>query len=207
MKATWCVLSIIGVLISCDLVESNKKPSSNTICQSTFGLDEAMNCAAVASDIACYGDEWPEGTNSTLFFELIEGNENLTSISFCFVQVDSLPSSISKVPNLEFLQLSSGSITSIPKEIGKLKKLRTLILGTSKDECGGNKISFIPQEIGMCESLERLGLAYSEVVDLPVQLKNCKKLKQVDLFGNTSIGQAKLEELGKRFPHVEFITE
>jgi hypothetical protein len=183
----------------------NLKDGSNIDCDFVFGPAKAIECAHVADDISGYDGDWPPNTNSTLFFKLIEGNLKLKSINFCGVFIDSLTSSIGRVPNLETLQLSRGNITYIPKEIGKLKKLKSLTLGNSTDECRGNKVKIVPKEIGKCESLEYLGLAYSEVSDLPKELENCKKLKTIDLSYNKIITKKTLGNLKQRFPNTEII--
>ena len=120
---------LLLLLLACKTKDNTKignnelistKTESNS-CKYAFGLIDAMNCAAVAADISAYNEDWPENSNSKIFFTSIENNLNLRSLSFCFVYVDSLPSSIGQVKNLETLQLTEGNITSIPKEIGQLK--------------------------------------------------------------------------------------
>ena len=199
------------VLYSCGLFQQKGSNTNepleekNVDCDFVFGAEKAIECAQVANDILGYTDDWPPNTNSTLFFNLIEGNQNLKSINFCYIFIDSLTSSIGQVPNLEYLQLSHGNITYIPKEIGNLKKLKSLILGTSDDECRGNKVRTVPKEIGNCESLEHLGLAFSEVNDLPKELENCKSLKIIDLSYNKIMTENKLDSLKQRLPNVEII--
>ena len=184
---------------------ANSKNETPVDCDFVFGPAKAIECAHIADEISGYSGEWPSNTNSTLFFKLIEGNLKLKSINFCGVYIDSLTSSIGRVPNLESLQLSSGNITRIPKEIGNLKKLKSLILGTSKDECMGNKVNVVPTEIGRCQSLEYLGLAFSEVRDLPKELERCMNLKVIDLSYNKVITKKTLENLKRRFPKCEIL--
>lgn len=180
--------------------------SAEEKCDDVFSMEGAIRCAKVAEKISGYNEEWPEGTNSTLFFQLIVDNKKLREISFCFIKMDSLPASIGRVSNLELLHLTGGAIKRVPNEIGNLKKLHTLIFGDSKTECYGCPVQFISSEIGNCSSLEYLGLAFSEVSDLPSELLKCKKLKTIDLFENKKIDRKKLNELRERFKGVEIIS-
>lgn len=199
------LISVIFTLISW---KPAAKLKSHTVadCETVWDLSDAIGCAEVAKFIACYNEKWPRGMNSTIFFELIRKNQNLTDLSFCYVDVDSLPGTIGDVSNLEDLQLSSGTITSIPNGIGRLKKLKTLILGTYRDECMGNPVKYIDPDIGNCVSLVHLGLSYSEVSDLPVELSNCKNLRLIDLSNNSIITPEKIIELKERFPGVRIIS-
>src|SRR5688572_22560508 len=79
-------------------------------CEFVFDPESAIRCAKVADKILGYNGEWPDGTNSTVFFQLIENNKNLREIDFCFIKIDSLPSSIGRVSNLESLRLTGGTI-------------------------------------------------------------------------------------------------
>ena len=209
---------ILVLAISCTLKSPDKSnlqaleaiaedtTASKHNCEFVFDPEAAIRCAKVADDISGYGGEWPEGTNSTVFFQLAETNKNLREINFCFVKIDSLTPSIGKIENLEKLYLTAGTIKRIPDAIGKLKKLHTLILGDSKTECGGNPVQFISPQIGNCDSLKYLGLAFSEVSDLPVELLKCKKLKTIDLSGNKKMDLKKLTKIRERFNGVEIIS-
>ncbi|MCE2997374.1 MAG: leucine-rich repeat domain-containing protein [Cyclobacteriaceae bacterium] len=214
---TWSILVLVGA-ISCKPKIAKERDAQipeevNQIikagkdnCDNVFGTEAAIRCAKVADRISAYSEEWPEGTNSTLFFQLIADNKNLREVNFCFIKIDSLPASISRVSNLEILHLTGGVINRVPDAIGDLKKLQTLVFGDSKTECYGSPIHFISPKIGNCNSLEYLGLSFSEVEDLPVELLKCKKLKTIDLFENKKIDRAKLKELKERFKGVEIIT-
>lgn len=107
-KIVTIILSL--VIVSCakpqkKLAESENFENDTTGCDFAFGPVKAIACAHIADEISGYDGEWPPNTNSTFFFKQIEGNLNLKSINFCGVFVDSLTSSIGRVPNLETLQL------------------------------------------------------------------------------------------------------
>ena len=206
------IILLVLLATGCGLFNKKEK-SANTpsfgpvdnSCYYVYDLIEAIECASVTSDIISYNDEWPANTSSTKFFQLIKGNKNLRSISFCITPVTNLPSSIGTLTNLEDLHLPSGTISSVPKEIGNLKKLKKLDFGNSFDECRGSPITYIPKEIGNCTSLEYLGLAFSKVSDLPKELTNCKALKTIDLSYNEIIEENTIIELQKLLPQVEII--
>lgn len=193
-----------------DIINGKKpkpRPTQNSGSSSfVFGLKNALKYASGAEKIMAYSEKWPQNTSSAHFFELIEGNVKLKEINFCHISINKLPPSISTVSNLEVLELPGANITSIPKTIGKLKKLRILDFGNKNNECLGNKINLIPKEIGQCESLEFLGLAFSNISYLPKELKNCKRLKKIDIYQNKAITKAKLKELKNRFPNIEFVS-
>ena len=121
------------------------------------------------------------------------------------MQIDSIPSFINEVPNLKVLSLPNGNFTELPEEIGDLKKLRKLSLGSGGDECGGVGIRSVSPAIGGCESLVHLGLAYSEIADLPYELLLLKNLRIIDLVGNEVITEEQVEALRQRFKAVRIL--
>ncbi|KAG9350839.1 hypothetical protein JZ751_024728 [Albula glossodonta] len=79
-----------------------------------------------------------------------------------------IPRFISTFQSLIVLDLSRNSIAEIPKQIGHY-----------------NRVSRVPEELGCCESLEKLELAFNRDLDeLPSQLSNLKKLYHLDLSMN-----------------------
>ncbi len=99
------------------------------------------------------------------------------------LNLDRLPSIIfsnsticNKIINLN---LSKNNFTSIPEEIGQLKKLLDLDLSE-------NKLSSLPEWIENLVILERLYLSKNEFEEVPTQLIGLmfKKLKYIDLDGN-----------------------
>jgi len=105
---------------------------------------------------------------------------------------------------LEFLDISSNQIPSIPEDLGRLKKLRILF-------ASGNPITHLPEGLGACGSLTTIGFrgcriesiadgAFSPSLEaiiltgnrlrtLPQAIGNCPKLRKLMLTGNA------LEEL------------
>ena len=55
--------------------------------------------------------------------------------------------------------MSENGLTSLPKEIGKLKNLRVL-------ECEGNKLEALPEELSKLQNLEILRLGRNQIKDV-----------------------------------------
>ena len=195
-----------GVSNEAEFIEKSKEwLEENADCNLVLGVNNYEACAQSVTEIGAYNEPWPSGTTSTDFFNAIAGNTNLKRISFCFMQIDSIPVSIKELPNIEELHIPSPSITYLPDEIGELKKLKLLILGSSLDECMGSNIKHINPAIVGCESLSYLGLAYSMVEDLPDELLQCKDVHTIDLTGNKVISDEKIAKLCKKFWRIRIL--
>ncbi|MFK7972755.1 MAG: leucine-rich repeat domain-containing protein [Bacteroidia bacterium] len=96
-----------------------------------------------------------------------------------------LPSSISKLQDLEVLVLSFNKLDSLPDEIGELSKLRRLTLQS-------NELTAIPASIGNLQNLEMLDLRFNKLTSLPASLGQLKKLRFLYLSENqlTSIPES-----------------
>ncbi|WP_082292438.1 leucine-rich repeat domain-containing protein [Leptospira noguchii] len=71
-------------------------------------------------------------------------------------------------------------LTTLPKEIGKLKNLQELDLI-------GNQLTTLPKEIGNLQKLQYLDLAHNQLTTLPKEIGKLKKLNVLDLTGNPSL--------------------
>ena len=177
----------------------------STNCQFVESAPKAFECGHYAKIIMIGYEQWPQGKNSTAFFNVIKDNEKLEKLSFCGLQIDSLPSFIGNLTSLKKIELGGGqNIEVIPKEIGNLVNLEELILG---NECQGNKISVLPAEIGNCTSLKKLDLSFNRIISLPDELKKCKYLTIITLMFNEGMTKEILAEFRIRFPKITFISE
>jgi hypothetical protein len=86
-----------------------------------------------------------------------------------------LPSALASLDSLHYFGLNLSAITSLPKEIGRLKRLDTLDIGSA--DIGPT----LPDEIGDLENLRCLK-CYScgQLQDLPVSLMKLKKMEMMD---------------------------
>ena len=95
-------------------------------------------------------------------------------------QLTSLPPEIGNLENLEYLDCSGCSLRNLPKELGKLKKLKSLSFWN-------NWIGELPAEIGNLENLENLTLENCTLKTLPKEISKLKKLKKLNLSFNHGI--------------------
>ncbi|CAG0995343.1 E3 ubiquitin-protein ligase SlrP [Phycisphaerales bacterium] len=77
----------------------------------------------------------------------------------------------------ELLNLSSLSLTTVPKELGELKALTTLFLH-------GNQITAVPKELGELKALTTLDLHNNQLTTVPKELGELKALTTLDLHNN-----------------------
>ena len=88
----------------------------------------------------------------------------------------------------EELDLSGMKLTQLPAEIGKLSKLKKLILGKwdeENDEWVGNSLSSLPSEIGQLTNLTTLNLSSNNLSSLPPEIGQLTNLTALDLRYNS----------------------
>ena len=93
------------------------------------------------------------------------------------LKIDSLPSDISSLKQLEIIDLSFNNFTEIPPALRKLKNLRQLNLN-------GNKLSAVPDWISELVTIERLHLGANRIKGLPESLSNLDSLRILSLHMN-----------------------
>ncbi|XP_062399669.1 leucine-rich repeat-containing protein 2 isoform X2 [Sardina pilchardus] len=121
------------------------------------------------------GDNWKEVPAS--LFEMTYLREWHISAT----KITKIPEFIAMFQDMRILDIPKNSIDKLPPEIGKLTKLRELNVSY-------NRLSDIPPELGDCENLERLELTSNlDLMELPFELSNLKKLVHLDLAENKFI--------------------
>ena len=85
--------------------------------------------------------------------------------------------SLIKILNSDIVRLDSKRITSIPDEISKLKKLKSLNLDN-------NKIKKLPESISKLSKLEKLSLANNQIKQIPSSIVKILNLSYLDLSNN-----------------------
>ncbi|MCA9329863.1 leucine-rich repeat domain-containing protein [Candidatus Saccharibacteria bacterium] len=78
---------------------------------------------------------------------------------------------------LEYLSISNNKITTVPPEIGQLKKLKVLRLGC-------NKICTLPSEIGQLTELQILSIHSNKITRLPDEICNLVNLTTLECSHN-----------------------
>lgn len=85
--------------------------------------------------------------------------------------------SLIKILNSDMIRFDSKRITSIPNEIYKLKKLKSLNLDS-------NKIKKLPENISKLQKLEKLSLANNQIKQIPSSIVKILNLSYLDLSNN-----------------------
>lgn len=99
------------------------------------------------------------------------------------------------------LNLSRMGLTKIPDSIGeKMFQLESLILSE-------NKLSTIPESIGLLCNLKTLYLFYNELTSLPESLGSLKNLQWLGLTGNDNLSRKKIKELERQLPNTRIYTQ
>jgi len=94
--------------------------------------------------------------------------------------VTKIPDNISKLKNLETLNLNSNAIREISPQIGTLVNLKTLMLAF-------NRITSLPEEIAQLKQLNELNLRANPLQNLPKSFATMTQLEYLS-FGDMKIG-------------------
>lgn len=97
-------------------------------------------------------------------------NLNLTNNS-----IPELTPAIGQLTELEILELYNNNLTTLPQEIGKLTKLKQLILGESRGAT--NDITDLPESIANLQLLEKLDISKCKLTKFPIGIFELKNLR------------------------------
>jgi len=107
----------------------------------------------------------------------ISNLKKLEYLDMTFNGFESLPDSIGSLKNIEYIDLSYNTITEIPKSMGKLKNLVELKMDS-------NSIKLIPDEIGNMRDLKLLTLSSNNIENMPKSLGKLENLEYLNLSYN-----------------------
>ncbi|MFC1793198.1 leucine-rich repeat domain-containing protein [Planctomycetota bacterium] len=107
----------------------------------------------------------------------LEYATNLTLLRLESNQLTSLPPEIGNLKKLEHLYLSNNQLSSVQTEIFNLTNLRSLRLEN-------NQLSLLPAEIGNLKNLMYLDLESNQLTSLPAEIGNLTNLTWLHLDGN-----------------------
>ncbi len=110
-------------------------------------------------------------------FQLLGNFKRLKSLSLSGIY-DSIPDNISTLAGLEKLDLEKNDLTSIPKGVKKLSRLRRLILWD-------NKINNIILQPGNLPNLEEIELGLNKLTAFPGDLSLIPSLKIISVYKNS----------------------
>jgi ankyrin repeat protein/predicted Ser/Thr protein kinase len=108
-------------------------------------------------------------------------NPNVKTLELFSMNLDSLPSEVRDLAQLQQLYLSNNSFVKFPPEIFSLTNLRTLWIQA-------NQLTSLPPEIGMLVSLEKLKLSNNRIRSVggfPPQMAQLYNLKEIWVENNT----------------------
>src|ERR1700752_568299 len=106
------------------------------------------------------------------------GGRNLSLLGLSLTHV---PDEIRKLKRLQELNLGANQLTSIPNWIGDFKDLRLLWLFE-------NQIRDLPEEIGELKQLERIWIPHNKLRTVPLSLQSLPKLLRLQLTNNEGLG-------------------
>lgn len=102
--------------------------------------------------------------------------KNLKKLILTKNKIDSLPMSLKDVKNLEEISIEKNKFKLFPPVFCFMPNLKRLII------CR-NPIVNMPSCIGDLTNLEYIDMWETEVADIPIEIQNLKKLKEIDLRG------------------------
>ena len=102
---------------------------------------------------------------------------NLKYLNLKFNKYSTIPENIGNLKKLEILDVSDNELISLPKAIGDLESLKFLYLDY-------NQITSIPDEIGNLKNLIHTNLSYNNITNIPSSLGNLENLEELYLNNN-----------------------
>ncbi len=113
----------------------------------------------------------------TSLSKALEDPKSVKRLSLINNSINSFPSEILKLNNLEFLDLERNDLQKLPNEIGLLTNLQELYLFE-------NKVESLPLNFRNLKRLKILGLASNQLKSFPMELISLQKLEALDLSNN-----------------------
>jgi Leucine-rich repeat (LRR) protein len=104
-------------------------------------------------------------------------DEHAQELDLVYSEIDSIPSEIGQLTELEKLRLNGNNLTSVPPEIGRLKNLKYLSLSD-------NKLLSLPSGIFELSELERLDISFNKLTMLDPRIAQLTNLEQLNLYNN-----------------------
>ncbi|XP_050136936.1 disease resistance protein RPV1-like isoform X1 [Malus sylvestris] len=129
----------------------------------------------------------PESMNNLVKLRTLKGSEcrnlttlpelphSLTSLTLVRCNISEIPSSLTMLSSLKYLNLHGNPITSLPESMNNLVKLQTLRVS------GCRNLTMLPE---LPRSLTSLNLACCNISEIPSALTMLSLLKYLDLDGN-----------------------
>lgn len=110
-------------------------------------------------------------------FSRLKTREKINYINLDSCELTSVPEEVFKFSNLSALSLDNNYLTTLPNSIINLHNLKRLYLSN-------NKIKILPSNMGCLTSLESIYLSYNQIESLPLSFENLKNLRSLYLKNN-----------------------
>jgi len=112
--------------------------------------------------------------------EAIQCKENVYKLNLRSKNLDTFPTEICSMLNLQELYLDSNSISYFPSELAYLKNLQILSISS-------NTIKKLTSKIGYLDNLKYLNLSVNELDTIPTEIIELHKLEYLNLYWNREI--------------------
>ena len=123
---------------------------------------------------------------------------NLQELHLSHLRLQAVPEVVFQLPFLSVLDLSGNRIRYLPPELGNLVHLRELHLNR-------NPLAYLPKTISQLESLEILDAWSTNIAELPAEIRHLSgTLKTVNLLVIT-LSDAQKEAMQRLLPNTEFL--
>src|SRR5207253_2789500 len=93
-------------------------------------------------------------------------------LELCSNQLQSIPSELGQLNNLQELLIYNNQLQSIPSELGQLNNLRKLRISN-------NQLQSIPSELGQLNNLQYLWINNNQLQSIPSELGQLNNLQQL----------------------------
>jgi len=142
-------------------------------------LGKKLNAGNIINDISFTSTLTYTTYNTKSLIQCFQ-NANLQQISRLELSrkaINSIPKEIGLITSLETLILSKNEITDLPIELSNLINLKVLDLGV-------NSLTFIPKAIYFLSSLKELHLEHNKITHIEPEISQLCNLKVLNLFAN-----------------------
>ena len=109
--------------------------------------------------------------------EAIQNKELVYKLNLSKKRLDSLPSNLFLLKNLEYLDLSKNRLDHIPKELKALQNLEHINLSK-------NNFTDFPEIITELRLLQEIVINNNKITSIPKQIKNLNSLIKLDMWSN-----------------------
>ncbi len=144
--------------------------------------------------------------SNTKFLKQLSKFKNLEYLNIRNNKISALPKEINMLSKLKILDLGDNNISVLPRNFSELKNLTELYLDHEKDlelkedieilsqiqslrilHLENNHITILPNNLNKLTQIERLYLNDNQLGDIPIELRNLKNLKFLDIHHNPLI--------------------